>query len=124
MTNYDRINFVIFGTGEIWIDFVNQRCTHNGISISPLNYCVHYCEWLKLQCDQYNIQFETITSAEMKASIRVEISRSEAGIRGWLTSSMDITCSSEIVMDGIKYAGSQSEAQEMGLGQILNGTTY
>ena len=40
MANYDRINFVLFGSGTVWMDFLNQRCTHNGIGVSPLHDCV------------------------------------------------------------------------------------
>ena len=124
MANYDRINFVLFGSGTVWMDFLNQRCTHNQIGISPLHYCVHYYEWLQEQCVKHHIDVNLLTTAELTAKIEVEAHRSDSGLRGWLTTSMDIDCSSLLVMDAREYTSSKRQHQEMGLGQIIHGHTY
>jgi hypothetical protein len=124
MANYDRINFVLFGSGTVWMDFLNQRCTHNRIGLSPLHYCIHYHDWLQKQCVKHHVDVNALTTAELTAKIEVETKRSDSGFQGWLTTSMDIDCSSILVMDAIEYTSNQREHQEMGLGQIIHAHTY
>ena len=124
MANYDRINFALFGSGTVWMDFRNQRCTHNRIGISPLHYCIHYYEWLQEQCVKHHVDIDALTTAELTAQIEVETRRRDSGLRRWLTTSMDIDCSSILVMDAIEYTSTKHEHQEMGLGQIIHAHTY
>lgn len=123
MANYDRINFVIFGSGNVWIDFLGQRCLHNRIGISPLHYCVHYRAWLENQCVRHHIDLPKLTAVELSVDMIVETDRSSVGLK-WLTTKIDMACSSTILMDGIEYKGERCEKQEYGLGQIIHNHTY
>lgn len=124
MTNYDRINFVMFGSGPVEMDFLNQRCRHNGIAVSLLHYCFDYREWFLSRCKEHHVDVKAITTAELTVKMEVETHRKKGGTPGSLTTSMKIDCSSLIVMDAQEYRSVMRDEQTSGLGQIIRGHTY
>ena len=124
MSNYDRINFVLFGSGTVVMDFAHQRCTHNNVAVSPLQYCIHYYTWLTEQCKQHNVDIAAITIAELTAEMDVSIQREQRGIPGWLSTTMSIECSSRLVLDTVEYTSQMQDNQESGLGQIIHDHSY
>ncbi len=125
LSNSDRINFVLFGSGAVSLNFIDQKCTHNNIGISPLFYCISFREWLEQQCSKNDIDFVNIIVAELKVNISVDTYRNtEGGIPGWLSSTMGFECSSRIGTSDREYTSSMNESQNMGLGQLIYGNQY
>lgn len=124
MSNYDRINFVLFGSGTVVMDFTNQRCRHNNLAISPLRYCIDYYDWLAEKCTQHNLDIAAVTTAELTAKMDVSIQREQRGIPGWLTTTMNIECSSRLVFYTTEYTSQMQDRQESGLGQIIHDHSY
>lgn len=125
LRNYDLVNFVIFGSGIVEIDFLSQRCTHNGLGISPLHYCVEYRQWLEEQCKKNGVDFCGILAATMRIELTVEIRRNgDSGVKAWLSTVQHYSCRSLIETDEKKYVGSGVNTSCFGLGQIMYGHTY
>ena len=125
LTNSDRINFVIFGSGVVSMDFLTQRCTHNNIAVSPLFYCISYRDWLNEQCAKHELDIARLTAAELRVEMKVRTFRKvTGGIRGWLSTSMDFSCLSRITTKEREYTCEMADSQEMGLGQVLHGNQY
>jgi hypothetical protein len=125
LTNSDRLNFVVFGSGTVHIDFLSQRCTHNRVAISPLFYCVAFREWLEKQLLSHGSTMSAVDGAELTVEVIVETYRnSKGGIPGWLSTRMDLRCTSRVAINGREYQSSSAEVQERGLGQILHGHQY
>ena len=120
LSNSDRINFAIFGSGRISIDFLSQRCTYDGIGLSTLGYCASFRLWLSENCLKHNIRLEDFVEARLEIQMDVKTERKErSGYGGWLTTRMVFDCESRIATDEKIYTARMSDSQHMGLGQIL-----
>lgn len=125
LSNSDRINFAIFGSGRVSIDFLSLRCTHELTPISPLGYCVSFREWLSESCRKHKIRFEDITEARLEVQMDVHIERKEgSAFARWLTTNITFECDSRVATDEKVYISRASETQRMGLGQILHDRYY
>jgi len=122
LSNYDRINLVLFGSGVIHIDFLTMQCQHNNHAISPLFYSVHFKSWLESQCKKHQIEMSEIRKAELNVKTDITLSRKEG--LGWLTSEMAFICRSCIATNEKDYTSEISDNQNMGLGQILIDRQY
>ena len=124
LRNYDRINFVLFGSGVVEIDFLTQRCTHNHIGISPLFYCIEYRDWLEKNCSRNRIAFSALLASRMTVEMTVNTFRNQSGMPGWMDTSINFNCSSLIATDEKDYVSNSEETVTMGLGQILHDRLY
>jgi hypothetical protein len=122
MTNYDRINFVLFGDGIIHMDFLSMQCTHNNHPIEPLFYCTEFNTWLKNQCALNGLDMKHILKAELTVKMELGLSRKKE--TGWLISRMKLNCSSIIATTTGEYTASLNEEIFTGLGQILMDCQY
>jgi hypothetical protein len=122
LSNYDRINLALFGSGHIGIDFLEMRCKHNRLPISPLFYCAQFKSWLESQCKKHDVDLNKIKKAELVVRVELSLSRKEG--LGWLTSDMDLVCTSCIATDERKYTSEMSDRLQTGLGQILIDRQY
>ncbi len=122
--NSDRINFVIFGSGIITMDFLSQRCTHNRLTICPLFYCISYRKWLGDQCAKHGIDFSILEAVELSVTLEVKISRIVDRSMTWMTTFMEFDCSSRIVAYKKEYTSKMSDCSAMGLSQIIPGHEY
>ncbi len=125
LSNSDRINFVIFGSGRVSIDFLSQRCTHERLAISPLGYCLSFRDWLSESCQRHHIKLSELTEVKLDVQMIVQVERKERpSFSGWLTTTINFECSSRIVTDEKIYAAKVWEVQTRGLGQILHDHYY
>lgn len=125
LTNSDRLNLVIFGTGIVTMDFLSQHCSHNNVPVSPLFYAVAFREWLEAQCRQHGSDIRTIEMAEMTVEVVLETYRKEEpAMRGWLCSRMAFKCSSHLVYENTSYTSEAVGSEDIGLGQLLHGHHY
>lgn len=120
--NYDRINMVLFGSGTLKIDFLNLKCEHNNIAVSPYFYTEAYLNWLTDQCSKSNFDFESLTKAELEVVYEIEEYRK--GSLNWLCAKVKMECVSKFEVDGNLYESRIAEDQECGLGQIIPGKNY
>lgn len=125
LSNSDRINFVIFGSGRVSIDFLALRCTHERMPISPLGYCVSFRDWLSENCQKHDIRFEDLTEVRLEVQMDVQTERRERpAFAGWLTTKITFDCDSRVATAEKVYVSKMSETQKMGLGQILHDHYY
>lgn len=122
MTNYDRINFVLFGDGIIHMNFLTMKCSHNNHPIEPLFYCTEFNTWLKKQCNLHNIDVKRILKAEL--SVKMDLGLSRKKDTSWLISRMKFDCSCSIATANGEYTASLDEEIFTGLGQILMDCQY
>ena len=122
MTNYDRINFVLFGDGIIHMDFLSMQCTHNNRPIEPLFYCTEFNTWMKKQCIANDIHMKDIHKAELTVKMSLGLSRKKE--TGWLISRMNFDCNSFIATATGEYTANLDEEIFTGLGQILMDCQY
>ena len=120
MNNGDRVNFVIFGSGRVSMDFLSLRCRHNRLPISPLGYCISFRDWLTENCLKHNVKVEDLSEATLEVQMDVQTKRNDgSGVGGRLSTTITFDCVSRIATSEKAYVAHISEVQEMGLGQIL-----
>ena len=122
LSNYDKINLVLFGSGLIHIDFLEMRCKHNNLPISLLFYCTYFRSWLENQCEKHQIDISEFRKAELIVKVDLSLSRKEG--LGWLTSEMTFVCTSFLATDEKEYTCELSDNLYTGLGQILIDRQY
>ena len=122
LSNYDRINLAIFGSGIIQMNFITMKCTHNKGSISPLYYCATYRKWLENQCIGHHIEFTDICRAEMTVMVDLSLSRKEG--LGELICNMALKCTSLIATEEKLYTSEMSDNLCTGFGQIIIDRQY
>ncbi|AEG00645.1 hypothetical protein [Methylomonas methanica] len=125
LSNSDRINFVIFGSGQVTMDFLSLRCDHELTPLSPLGYCVSFREWLEENCRKHSIIFEELKEVRLAVRMDVKIERLDRpACPGWLITNIAFECESRIATDEKEYFGQMSDTKKMGLGQILYNRYY
>ena len=122
-SNMDMVNIVIFGSGTITIDFINNKSTHNNHGILPMHYYFTYRKWLEDQCINNHVNISELTKVELVINVDVTQIRKKDSL-GWLSAQFKYTCSCCIETDEKQYESNMSDGKIMGLGQILYDHVY
>lgn len=125
LSNSDRINFIIFGSGKVTMDFLSLRCSHESLPLSPLGYCISFREWLEENCRKHCLKIADLKEARLEVKMHVQTERPDrSGFAGWLAPTITFECKSRIATDEKAYSSQISETQKMGIGQILHDRYY
>jgi hypothetical protein len=125
LSNSDRVNFVIFGSGKVTMDFLSLRCSHEGYTLSPLGYCVSFREWLAENCRKHSFEIGDLKEARLEVRMDVQTERRDRpAFVGWLTPTIAFECESRIATDEKAYTCQMSDTPNMGIGQILHDRYY
>lgn len=125
LSNSDRINFVIFGSGKVAMDFLPLRCSHESTPLSPLGYCVTSRKWLEENCLRHSFEISDLKEARLEVTLDVQTARPDRpAFADWLTPHIEFRCESRIARDERVYAGQMSQTRKPGIGQILYDRYY
>jgi hypothetical protein len=116
-SNRDLVNLAILGDGTLVLAISEGRATHNGVAIEPLPYADEWRHWVAGRLDELRIPRGDLAAAELTVDYRVELRRSEAGLR-WLAAQFDFRCSGVVAASDRDYRAELAAVKEWGFSQV------
>ncbi len=114
-SGYDLASFVYYGSGNYYLDILNEISLLNEQVIPNLETCKEHKKWLLIQSENHNISFEEYNKASLKIFVKIRNKKIEESFgHTFGMTHFTFECESEIKTNEKTYSSKMSHEQRWG----------